>query len=148
MSDLMSSLKRLERAGSESSRATQKLHEAASEVPLAVQKMVPEGVELPRGYTVRRVHSNVGSECFLTYYGETAEMEAPDDLYVDGCGGYLHGDFHCPIPSQTRETSMHFARDIAEGWLDEVAAFLEQRAAKATSAAEGLNHAGKGVHSA
>ncbi len=131
MASIIDSLKRLERAGSEHSRATEKLHTAARDVARLVKELVPVGVILPRGYEVRRIHSNVGSDLFLVAGG----------YWVDGCGGYLHGDFRCPIPPQTREASLRFAEDIATGWLDELAEWLEQRAAEDEAATATLQAA-------
>lgn len=134
---VINAVKRLERAGSENSRATQKLFEAAKIVADSIEENVPAGVRLPRGYIVRRVQSNLGSEKFL--------CRGTDDLtvFVDGIGGYLHGDFQCWIPAQNRKTVLDFAADIASGLLDEIAAWLEERATQANKAAEVLLSEGK-----
>lgn len=132
MSDnLINSLKRLERAGAENSRATKKLHEAAAEVADRIERLVPSGVRLPRGYIVDGVKSNVGYARFLKREDdEWDEWGEPTYTWIDGTGSYLHGDFHCWIPAQTRAGSLQFAKDVAEGLLDEIAAFLEEWAAK------------------
>ena len=131
MAEIIDSLKRLERAGSEHSRATEKLHEAVRVVARLVEEIVPDGMELPRGYQVRAVSSNVGTETFLTRWGYAGEdYDEPGDAYVDGTGGYLHGDFSCPIPAQSRGVSLAFAHDVATGWLTELAEWLEKRAAE------------------
>ena len=123
MSDVINALKRLERAGASNSKSTKKLFEAAETAAHAIKQIVPEGVELPRGYCVIEHKSNVGYASFLVH-GSEEESE-----YIDGIGTYLHGDFHCEIPAQTRRGCLEFAEDIASGLLDEIAAFLEQRAA-------------------
>ena len=142
---VVNALKRLERAGSEHSRATEKLHAAVRVTAAEVIRIVPEGVELPRGYRVRSIQSNVGNDYFLTYRSrDNGTWEGADetfDAYVDGCGGYLHGDFHCPIPPQTRTKSLTFAKDVATGWLDELAAWLEARAAEDAAATASLEAA-------
>ena len=126
---IISAVKRLERAGSENSRATQKLFEAAREVACFIEKQVPIRVQLPRGYYVRQISSNVGVEKFLsTEYGRL----------IDGIDGYLHGDLHRWIPGPDRATVLEFAKDIATGLLDEIADWLEARAAEAEQATEVL----------
>jgi len=138
MSNIISAVKRLERAGSENSRTTQKLFEAARQVAELIKDMVPAGARLPRGYYVKKVHSNVGSCSFLCrdfpgdYPGEAVTR------YVDGIGSHLHGDFHCWIPGQDRNTVLKFAEDIATGLLDEIAEWLEKRTAENQKATEAL----------
>lgn len=139
--DVINAVKRLERAGSENSRATKKLHEAVRTVADFICDQVPRGVTLPRGYFTQRVHSNIGGETFLylgTLYLGTGEDEA---VGIDTTGGYLHGDFNCPMPGQTRAGSLQFAKDVAEGLLDEIAVWLEQRASESDSATKTLEAA-------
>ena len=76
----------------------------------------------PRGYKVVTVRSNVGSALFLV------KGDNEYRTWIDGIGGCLHRDFHCWIPEQTRTGVLDFAKDIAEGLLDEIALFLEKRA--------------------
>jgi len=130
--NIINAVKRLERAGSENSRATQKLYQAAGNVADLIETQVPVGVELPRGYYVREVCSNIGSCLFLC-----RETEDGRD-YIDGIGRYLHGDFHCWIPGQNRAVVMQFAEDVADGLLDEIAQWLENRATRADQAAQVL----------
>lgn len=125
---------RLTRAGGENSRATEKLHEAAKTVALLIEQEAPVNVTLPRGYRVVRRRSNIGSEKYLV----VGDLDKPYDdglTYIDGTGGYLHGDFSCPIPNQTRAGSLQFAADVADGLLDEISAFLEAWAVEADRAA-------------
>jgi hypothetical protein len=143
---IIDSLKRLERAGSESSRVTAKLHEAAEQVANLICDQAPVGVELPRGYCVVDQRSNIGSSTFLTRRERAEDDEYGDGdgfvtIFVNGTGGYLHGDFHCPIPRQTRDGSLAFAADIAGGLLDEIAAFIEARNAEAERAVAALDDA-------
>ena len=141
--DIINAVKRLERAGDENSKATKKLHEAAREVAYKIEAVAPVGVLLPRGYRVERVKSNVGSDEFLTLRGDRDEYQRGEYHYywIDGCGRYLHGDFHAEVPAQTRTGSLRFAKDVAEGLLDEIAEFLEQRKAESEKAAEVLENA-------
>lgn len=127
--DTIAALKRLERAGSENSRVTEKLHEAANEIASQIEPNVPVNVTLPRRYMVREIRSNVGSEKFLI-----RASDGDEEIWIDGTGNYLHGDFHCEIPAQTREGSLLFAKDIAEGLLDEIAQFIEERTAESDAA--------------
>ena len=141
MTSTIDALKRLERAGDSQSRATEKLHKAAFAIALVIEKKVPDGVDLPRGYRVIREHSNVGSDLFLVLERGTDDYGEPMSYWIDGTGGYLHGDFHAKIPAQTREGSLQFAEDIATGLLDDIAEFLEQRAAKEAEATQSLEGA-------
>lgn len=141
MSNTINALKRLERAGSAISRATQKLFEAASIVAAEIEDACPTNVRLPRGYRVERYRSNVGAEYFLTHDAGLDEYGCQRSDFVDGTGGYLHGDFSCPIPAQTRRGVMRFAEDIATGLLDEIAAFLEARTKEAEEKAMILKEA-------
>jgi hypothetical protein len=130
--DVVNALKRLERAGSESSRATEKLMGAAVDVAVAIEKACPAelvGQDLADGYIVTRVRSSVGSDLFLVRgpeedgYGDSPE-------WIDGNGSYLHGDFNAWIPDSTRAGVLQFAQDIASGLLDRIAERFEQAAAK------------------
>jgi hypothetical protein len=139
---LLDSLNRLQRAGDEGSKATAKLHEAASDVARKIREIAPEGVRLPRGYMVLRVRSNISSTTRLVKEtGEKDQWGESQLLWIDGDGTYLHGDFNAEIPAQTRAGSLAFAKDIAEGLLDEIAAFLEAEAAKDVAATSALEAA-------
>lgn len=143
---IVNALNRLQRAGSESSRCTEKLHDAASEVADQICKAVYQaravGKRLPRGYRVVNVKSNVGNSDFLVWESaKRDEFGYPESLWIDGTGNYLHGDFHAEVPKQTREGSLRFAKDVSEGLLDEIAAFLEGLSAQATEATAALEKA-------
>jgi hypothetical protein len=132
--DIINAVKRLERAGDENSKATKKLHQAAATIAELIEKTVPVGIKLPRGYKVIRVRSNIGSDVFLGHdFRDNMYTDWPE-TWIDGIGRYLHNDFNCNIPAQTRAGSLKFAKDIAEGLLDEIAEFLEQRKAEADQA--------------
>jgi len=132
---IINALKRLERAGSENSRATQKLYDAAIEVACFIEKNVPAGVDLPRGYKVKEVRSNIGTALFLV---KETDFEFE---YIDGLGDYLHGDYNCLIPGQKRATILKFAEDVATGLLNEISEFLHARAKKSLEGAEKLTNA-------
>lgn len=125
--ELANAIARLERAGSENSKGYAKLVDAAGILASWIEYNVPTGVTLPRDYKVIRIRSNVGSELFLV---------AGIDTYIDGSGGYLHGDFSCRIPAPTRSALLKLAKDVAEGWLTEIAEFLEKRAKRSNDAAD------------
>lgn len=128
---LNDAIARLNRAGDENSRTTQKLFDAAKEVATLIENSVPINARLPRGYVVRELRSNVGYASFL---------ESPhcnndgDTFFIDGFEGYLHNDFHVRVRKPSRNIIMQFASDIADGWLDEVAAWLEDRSVKSAEA--------------
>lgn len=137
--NVINAVKRLERAGDENSRATQKLFEAARNVADLITETVPSGSDLPRGYYVKKIRTNVGSCKFLCKEIDDG-YGYPVTRYIDGMGDYLHGDIHCWIPPQDRDTVLQFAKDIAEGLLDEIAAWLENKIAKANDAANILQN--------
>ena len=112
---VINAVKRLERAGSESSKATKKLVEAAGVLGdwVANLKGVPGGGEaLPRGYWVEAI-------------GSSYKLCRPSRHY-DKC---IYGD-----KWTEREEALWLAEDVARGWLDELAAWLEKRTAEAKNA--------------
>ncbi len=140
---MIDSLNRLQRAGSEHSRATAKLHESVRDVADLIERTVPHGVLLPRGYIVHDMSSNIGSTTLLfrrtgTYDEWTGDEE---EQCIDYNGGrYLHGDFGTDVSGyrQTRASSLRFAADVADVLLDEIAAFLTARAQEADAASAQL----------
>ncbi len=140
---IINAVKRLERAGSEHSRTTQKLFEAARQVAKLIKEMVPVGVKLPRGYYVQLVSSNIGSSRFLCRDFSVENDHANGVAFVDGIGGYLHRDFRCWVPGQDRTTVLKFAEDVADGLLDEIAEWLEVRTVEMEEAANKLLKAQK-----
>lgn len=136
--DIINAVKRLERSGDENSKATKKLHEATRNVAQLIEDQCPVGVDLPRGYRVIKRKSNVGSAHYLL---AGADQYGDAEYWIDGHGSYLHGDFGAWIPDQTRAGSLKFARDVAEGLLDEIAEFLEKRKEESESAARALEAA-------
>lgn len=101
---------RLTRAGDENSRTTEKLREAAGELERLVADL--PGVldlPLPRGYRITTTGRGL--------------LELLDNT---GCRCGANGD---------RVRFLMLASDVAEGWLDELAAMLEARAIEADRAA-------------
>ncbi len=127
---LLAAAKRLEKAGKENSQATERMHKATAWVASWIEDHVPAGLELPRGYRLRMVRSNLGLAKFLTlpFVMQTKFQPVDCEYWIDGIGGYLHGDLYCGIPGQTREGSLQFAKDISEGLVEEISQFLEDRA--------------------
>lgn len=136
--ELLAAVKRLEKAGEENSQATARVHKASAWVAKWIEDHVPAGVELPRGYRLRMVRSNMGLAKFLTLpFVMQTQFEPVDcEYWIDGVGGYLHGDYYCGIPGQTREGSLQFAKDVGDGLVDEISQFLEDRAKQSVQAAE------------
>ncbi len=111
--DIINAIKRLERAGDENSKATKKLHDAVTRVcEDLIETTCPPHVLLPRGYMVQ---TNQSGAYYLTRDNGKNEMY-PE--FVE----WQQIDRH-----HTREGSLQFAKDVAEGLLDEIAEFLEKR---------------------
>lgn len=116
-STIVNALKRLERAGSEHSRATEKLCEAARVLGGSVAARLPQSAfvadypTLPRGYA-------------WDYAFEGGLVLCQWD---HGRQAYYAVDFD-------RAKSQAFAADIAAGWLSELAAWLEVRATEDAAA--------------
>lgn len=128
MNHITNAVKRLERAGSENSRTTEKLHAAVCTVADFICNQVPTNVTLPRGYLVQETITDTGSSRFL-YRLTGQKNEWGDDLIgID-------------TPGMTRAGSLQFAKDVAEGLLDEITEWLDIRSAESNDAAELLSHA-------
>lgn len=124
--DVINAVKRLKRAGDENSRATQKLRDAASTVAGTVEQFfADQGTHcLPRDYCV-----NVGRYTYLL-----SPPVADDDNIMESIRYPLYpGSDNPPTP---RRVLLDFAKDIANGWLDEVAVWLESRTKAADVAAD------------
>ncbi len=134
---IIDDLKRLERVGSETSRVTEKLRKAASRVAGEIVKSIPDECHgyLPRGYSIANVYSqNMNS-------GESYLVNAGGQ-WLETSGGYLFGDFNCPLPdSPSRQSLLDFARDISDGLLAEIADWIDERKQEAINATEKLESA-------
>jgi len=143
---IIDSLKRLERAGGENSRMTQKLKDAAQEVAKKIIEECPNDIELSRGYKVIKciypdahlmIDPNDGWDwCLKTK--KTSGYTMDDRWYVFGVdekGHTNNPEYEGLIPAN-RETCLQFAKDLSEGLLDEIAEVLEKRAEESKRAVE------------
>ena len=142
-SNTINALKRLERVGSETSRATEKLYDACIIVANAALDSIPchEITEqsmadgyyytgLPRGYTLHFAGCDRDVEYHLSW------RKDPDNPCVD-VNLNSREDEHEELGIR-RNAALHFARDVATGWLDELAEWLEARTQKSEAAAAKL----------
>ena len=124
---VINALKRLERAGSEDSKTTQKLIGAADRLADHICGVLSDFVlgsaNLPRGY-------------FTVQPGVIALAYQWTDKRI------LHYVGHC---NADRETALHFAHDIATGWLDELAEWVEVQEQGNAEAAAKLRRAAKAM---
>jgi len=112
---IINALKRLERAGDENSRVTEKLKASCVELGEFIEKQVPHDVTLPRDYIVK---THRGSY----YFGKINPDQSfayDDEIYTINI-----------TVEPTRAICLEFAKDISEGLLDEIAEFLEKRIKK------------------
>lgn len=124
---VINALMRLERAGSESSKTTEKLLSAARlvsekicqsyKLPLEASETGGFGVELPRGYILFSFSDADPNERRAIC---TGGVDFPDPVFDD------------------RDSALRFAQDIATGWLDDLAAFIESQTTSDTDAADVL----------
>jgi len=131
MATIIDSVKRLERSGAENSRATQKLRDAAEKLAKHCEDLIDDtmcGVSLPRGYVVE---GRDGSRYLMS-----RRVRADDYDGGDFRSAYYEAGVTTP-----REDLLILAADVAEGWLDELATFFDQRGAESTSAADVITQA-------
>src|SRR5579872_4797138 len=128
MSDVIDSLKRLERIGAENSKTTEKLVVSAREIAEAIlEQFQPfdddETIQVAKRIGRNRRHPDItftdegGNEVELTqfeldYYIQDGKLVNRDD------GRYV---------GKNRETSLRFAEDIADGLLDVISKVLAER---------------------
>lgn len=142
-------LKRLERAGSESSKATEKLIDAAKNVLFFVMNTVArtigsahgptlggDGLKLPMGYNIADEKGDPLESG--GYVLETVVRKGGSILYGplldtedESISGYV----------MSRESALTIAKDVADGLLKEIAVCLEDRAKGDDSQAEALDFA-------
>lgn len=135
---VVDALKRLERAGSENSRSTEKLREAArvvaGQVTLAVIAGDNENVMLPRLY---QVIVNDNNQYVLFKMRPATDEDRWDEYCTDEYKRVETVEYHFA----PRAAVLNFAADIADGLLDEIAAFLEERSQANEQAAQVLEAA-------
>ncbi len=129
MADVISALKRLERAGSEDSRQTEKLCRAADtladHITATLSSIEAEithpdvGVDLPRGWVFALATRRLVAPRYQEERGDTAVGSEEANRYG----------------------AMQLAEAVATGWLDELAAWLETRTAEASQAETALRDA-------
>lgn len=108
-------MEKLKDSASEYGGSEIELRKSTSDLAEKIVKVCPIDIELPRGYTVVNIKSNVGSADFL----QTEDYE-----YIDGIGKYLHGDYHAWIGEPSLESVETFVNDVKTGLLDEIREFL------------------------
>jgi len=113
--EIINAVKRLERAGSENSRATQKLKDACKQLGEFIEKQVPHNVRLPRNYIVKETSNSYYLVKIKNAFAYGEEVEYFGNTITD------------PYKEPSRLLCLQFAKDIAEGLLDEIAEFLEKR---------------------
>jgi len=129
-------VRRLQRAAAENSRVTRMVFQAARVIQDYVLGMVPGHMQaepadcwdrpssypiLPRGYA-----AVVGNEHVM---------------YMLARLDQANGSWYWRGVDESREDVLAFARDVANGWLDELAAFLESDSASAANALQTLQEA-------
>jgi len=143
-------LKRLERAGGEYSKTSQKLREAVISVAekiLELTESLPEGTELPRDYLIdTRCGGSGGNRVCYRYLIKVEKI--PDLGYEEYkiVNGALDKDFYIMgdivdgtlVRVVPRELCLQFAKDVATGWIDEVAAVVEKFTEETISAVEDM----------
>ena len=119
-------IQRLTAAAQKDARITDSLRRAACRVAAMVEERAPSGVSLPWDYDV--VDCAIGGGFRAKFL--VKHYEGKDEFFVDS------DDESNPswIPAQTRAGVMEFAQDLRDGWLDELAEFLERRAQRAADA--------------
>lgn len=131
MTNVIDSLKRLERLGSEDSAQAQKLMSAACVVSETIADLLPDDAELclPRGYGVGFSRRSLDGEnrpiLGLTY----VDYETQNWRLVDS----------------SRAAALSFAEAIATGWLDELAFWLQERGNATSAALATLEQAAKAL---
>ena len=136
MTNIFNDLKRLERIGSENSRATQKLHESAARIAAIIVQQCPEDVILPGYYQCVPVRTEQ-SEYYrvrLVRAGNVIGAET-EDTYRDADGNEYRG--------RSRDASLQFAAYVASGLIDEISEWLEKRKAETEKAESEMVEAAK-----
>lgn len=134
MSDVISSLKRLERAGSENSKATEKLIAAAGAVAYTIAEMIPAACFGADDFSANCYSDN----CFVLARANTLDLIVDAENWRTGVRKVYLGQMDHTVDAD-RDHALQFAAQIAEGLLDELAECLEamgQASEKATEMLE------------
>lgn len=136
---IIDDLKRLERVGSESSKATKKLREACVNVSEKILEQIedlPVGTNLPRNYRKVARKGRFGGQLitrhFLAYVSDNNEYGIEAETIVNGGvekGYYVADDVMNGnwIQKTPRWLCLQFSRDVATGLLKDISEFLEKR---------------------
>jgi hypothetical protein len=141
MADVIDSLKRLERVGSENSKTTQKLIDAATELSsvIAQQFALSPDEELPIQKWEEQKHAAELDE-FLSHatvkFNYVIRRQGDSNPAL-----YLHkGPITDVFVGRNRDAALEFSKDVADGLLEYILGVLEERraeSAKALSIIEG-----------
>ena len=126
MSDtIMNSLKRLERAGSEHSKAAEKLKQATVDVAGTIARILHETGITADGLGGVQLPGRIG---YTWFEGPVLEMYSEDSVETLSA-------------EPSRAACLAFAEALAGGWLDELAGWLEQQTDKDEAAREHIEQA-------
>jgi hypothetical protein len=131
MSNVIDALKRLDRAGAESSRTSKKLIDAAITLANAVGEKCPTYVELPRNYQVVKLGTQDAGYNWYLAKMNTQNHEEGNAVFGNPSNYNGYWDY---FGKANRADALQLAKDIAEGWLDEIGSFLEKRIAENSDA--------------
>jgi hypothetical protein len=109
MADILQSLQRLERAGTDRTEAVKELKCACHELAQRITELVPHDVELPRGY---RVNNDLSRP--------RLEKMTPDGILMMTRSSW---DRACRTPAH--EAALTLAEDVASGWIEELIDLLD-----------------------
>jgi hypothetical protein len=130
MSDVIDSLKRLERVGSEESKTTQKLIQAAAQLSFLIASQFSSiGTRKVTVAQVPTFSTKDGLRQFrnvkYTVSEDKRQLQKTDQYRLYRDGEYV---------ADNREVALEFARDISKGLLDPITAALEKRQTEDTKA--------------
>jgi hypothetical protein len=135
MADIIDSLKRLERVGSENSKTTEKLIGAAIDLSNLICKQFD-----PRPGDSYHIQFPVDPGCIKTQFGTVSNN--PSYYYVTLVKGEMClFDSHNEFVGKNRETALKLAKNIANGFLEQVNRVLEETRAEAAPALSTLESA-------
>jgi hypothetical protein len=139
MTDVIDSLKRVERVGSENSKTTEKLIKAASEVADRIVSQFANGGEdvvLETQYVLETTDEEGRSVTHIKLRTEFAG-------YCIRAGRLRFGDRNSDedYVAQNRANALRFSKDIANGLLDVIAEIIERRNAETAEALAGIEAA-------
>ena len=124
--DVINAVKRLDRAGAENSRITEKLRDAVMTVAANIEARMPMNLHtltLPRGYRLTR---DVGA----------VDLESPE--IVDNEYTPYRVRLNRAYDEISRNVALQFSEDIASGLLDEIAERIEKLTAAEQAALESI----------